>query len=353
MSADPLGNSNLSVDVSGNHAVTRDNGNDNDIKVDGDHHGHLDHLNVPLNVIATTQEIPNQSQLPSVVDINQSNLIFTNDGAIYVMVRPPDHGNIAVSVNQNLGVPSVLPPSTLQTSNPSIEYHPINPGMEVTPVHISATTFAAGPMNLFMPDEKRKDEVIVGSPSAFHHSQNHFLSNIDNHNKRIKYGPQEEMTSIQSPPSLLSHPTSRVYSLYLELDERNLSQFQCLARKQIEVFEASADDTIVSAQGRNRPILLGQVGIRCRHCHHLPPKHRKTGSVYFPTRLDGVYQTAQKMITNHLLQCCPVIPDETRKRLVFLKDQKSSDGGGKNYWAESVRKLSVVETRDGLSFAVL
>jgi hypothetical protein len=45
-----------------------------------------------------------------------------------------------------------------------------------------------------------------------------------------------------------------------------------------------------------------------------------------------------------------MIPEEIRKRLLFLKDQKSSDGGGKNYWADGIRSLGVMETRDGLAF---
>jgi len=47
-----------------------------------------------------------------------------------------------------------------------------------------------------------------------------------------------------------------------------------------------------------------------------------------------------------------MIPNEIRERLLFLKDQKSSDGGGKRYWANGVRTLGVIETPcDGLSLA--
>jgi hypothetical protein len=47
-----------------------------------------------------------------------------------------------------------------------------------------------------------------------------------------------------------------------------------------------------------------------------------------------------------------MIPPEIRERLLFLKDQKSSDGGGKRYWANGVRSLGVIETpADGLTFA--
>jgi len=139
--------------------------------------------------------------------------------------------------------------------------------------------------------------------------------------------------------------------LYTASDERNLSQYQCVARQQMEVFEATPDDAGNNAQGRNKPILTGQVGIRCRHCYKFTPKERKTGSVYYPNRLEGVYQTAQKMTVGHLIKHCPVIPEDIRERLIFLKNQKTSNGGGKRYWANGVRMLGVIETpNDGLAF---
>ena len=68
-------------------------------------------------------------------------------------------------------------------------------------------------------------------------------------------------------------------------------------------------------------------------------------------QLEGVYQTAQKMTVGHLCKHCTMIPEDIRERLVSLKDQKSSDGGGKRYWANGVRSLGVIETPcDGLCF---
>jgi hypothetical protein len=112
--------------------------------------------------------------------------------------------------------------------------------------------------------------------------------------KRVRHSEQPETLAQEQhqPPSAASvsgqwgnTSTGRSYPLFVEGDERNLSQYQCLARKQMEVFEATAEDAGNNAQGRNRPILPGQIGIRCRHCYKLPPKERKTGSVYFPNRV--------------------------------------------------------------------
>jgi hypothetical protein len=200
---------------------------------------------------------------------------------------------------------------------------------------------------------------VNGGPNS-NNNENHFKRKEDE-----SRGQEDFISSSKRMRSVLDnnqhHATAnlsssgdipgRAFLLYVEKDEGNLSHYQCLARKQMEVFEATSDDAGNNAQGRNRPILIGQIGIRCLHCAKLPPSERKTGSVYYPNRLEGIYQTAQKMTVGHLSKRCSMIPEEVRDRLLYLKDQKSSDGGGKRYWANSVRSLGVVETpRDGLTF---
>jgi hypothetical protein len=146
--------------------------------------------------------------------------------------------------------------------------------------------------------------------------------------------------------------TLRTVPIYAEWsDELCLSKFQCLARKQIEVFEANEEDVQTGARGRNNPIVLGQVGIRCRHCSNLPHQARTRGAIYYPTKLDRVYQTAVNMASIHLCNHCACIPKDTRDELLALKDQKCIAGGGKDYWAGGVRMLGIVETVEGLKFA--
>jgi hypothetical protein len=156
--------------------------------------------------------------------------------------------------------------------------------------------------------------------------------------------------AIDNPPTSSSAPFRRM-TLYLEQDKRNLSPYQRLARKQIELFEANEKDLEDNAQGRNRPICLRQVGIRCLHCGKQPAKERTKGSVFFPSRLVGVYQTAQNMASSHFAKDCKVIPKDIREDLlrIRLKDtklRKSSHGGGREYWASCLRVLGVVETPD-------
>jgi hypothetical protein len=80
-------------------------------------------------------------------------------------------------------------------------------------------------------------------------------------------------------------PDRPAIPLSMSCDDQSLSSYQCLVRQQVELFQATQQDIDANAQGRNRPIVLGQVGIRCRHCANLPPKARKSGAVYFPSKV--------------------------------------------------------------------
>ncbi|KAG7341035.1 hypothetical protein IV203_022986 [Nitzschia inconspicua] len=345
----------------------------------------------------------------TIAHIHPNNLIVAPDGAIYAMIKPPDnyqggtiphYQNLSLATplmsnnnnnnNNNNGNPSsvmILPngiavPSNTTTTGTLLPYTSVPTNSKINP-----------PGSI---DEQQLSALMTTTTgygvrtAARHHdaatsSVNDAITVINNHdnNKRVKtYHPpiptRTTTTTLLSPSTLPGgrnndnnndddddayHTlviTGRVYSLYRETDDdRNLSQYQCMARQQMQLFEATVEDTQRNAQGRNRAVRVGQVGIRCKHCFSKQQQQPttatttklKTGAVYFPTRLDGVYQTAQKMTVGHLIQHCPNIPDEIRKRLIFLKDQKSSDGGGKMYWSDGVRSLGVIETKHGLYFA--
>jgi hypothetical protein len=83
-------------------------------------------------------------------------------------------------------------------------------------------------------------------------------------------------------------PQRQAIPLYLDHDENCLTAYQCFLRKQIELFEAGKDELHGTAQGRNTPLHPGQVGIRCRHCAHLPKAARARGGVYYSRTVDGV-----------------------------------------------------------------
>jgi hypothetical protein len=139
--------------------------------------------------------------------------------------------------------------------------------------------------------------------------------------------------------------------LYTANDESFLSLYQCLVRKQIEVFAAEKCDVKSTAQGRNTPIRLGQVGIRCRHCSMLPPQHRTKASTYYPAKLLGVYQAAQNIAVTHLSGYCPLIPDSLKDTLIQLRlSNKATPGRGKLYWANSMKTHDLYESDGILKF---
>jgi hypothetical protein len=139
--------------------------------------------------------------------------------------------------------------------------------------------------------------------------------------------------------------------LYMPSDDDLLSDHQVLVRKQIEFFEAQVDDVNVVMPGRRKEIVLGQVGIRCRHCAGVPVHQRTKGSVYYPAKLKGLYQAAQNMAGSHLCESCENINPYLKTELRAYHDGKSSSGhGGKQYWADSATVFGVIETEEGLRF---
>jgi hypothetical protein len=157
----------------------------------------------------------------------------------------------------------------------------------------------------------------------------------------------------KAPPTVVeaNYDPGIVKDLSLPSDPENLSEYQCLLRQQIVLFAVSMPDIQCSAQGRNKPIMLGQVGVLCRHCAKIPPGMRPCGAVYFPAKLSGLYQASQNMAINHFSNNCQSIPETIRTKLLQLKERKSTVlGGGKHFWANGARVMGVVEHENQLRF---
>lgn len=128
--------------------------------------------------------------------------------------------------------------------------------------------------------------------------------------------------------------------------ERKLSDYQVLLRQQLEFFVAQHSDVDSSTQGRRKQVHLGQVGLRCRHCAHLPLRSRERGAVYYPAKLENVYQAAQNMASTHLMESCKNIDVSTRRELQELRDRKHTAMGGKTQWAEACQEMGLYEAED-------
>jgi hypothetical protein len=153
------------------------------------------------------------------------------------------------------------------------------------------------------------------------------------------------------PNGCVYHP--RAFPVSVESDKDCTSKYQAFLRQQLMYFETVPLDTQASAKGRNKPIKVGQVGIMCRHCRNVPPPKRPRGSVYYPQKLVGVYQSAQNMAKNHFAGSgCANAPSEVNDELHRLRaEQTSFYGGGQPYWAKSAAMAGIIETEDGLELA--
>ena len=155
--------------------------------------------------------------------------------------------------------------------------------------------------------------------------------------------PHPNQAYMPAPP-----PRSAGIPLALSCDDEQLSEYQMLVRKQLEVFEAQPEDVESNTQGRKKQVTLGQVGIRCQHCAGLPLRQRGRGAVYYPAKLNGVYQASQNMASSHLCESCQCIPPNLKSELRGLRDRRDTASGGKQYWADGARAMGLYETNDGL-----
>lgn len=157
---------------------------------------------------------------------------------------------------------------------------------------------------------------------------------------------------VSSPPppgaEKKQHPT---VDLYMRCDDELLSEHQILLRKQIEYFEAGPQEVQSITHGRRREIVLGQVGIRCKHCAQLPPRSRPKGAVYYPASLRALYQAAQNMAASHFTLSCERIGDDLKSQFQAFQGAKASAGhGGKKYWSDCAKAVGIVETETCLTF---
>jgi len=157
----------------------------------------------------------------------------------------------------------------------------------------------------------RRHEAASMSGGSQSHSQPAYGSAANCQDHQVSSTPQQEGSSSsessapQSHDKKLPQEESGRILVALSSDSGMLSEYQCYLRKQIYFFEAGISDLEASAQGRNKPIKLGQVGILCRHCSHLEQRSRTSGAVYFPSKLRYIYQASQNLAAKHF-KSCPV-----------------------------------------------
>ena len=102
--------------------------------------------------------------------------------------------------------------------------------------------------------------------------------------------------------------------------------------------------------GRNKPVSLGQVGIRCMHCRDDPVMERGQQAVSYPSLISGIYNSVQTMLRMHFDSCLAMPPD-IRRKIEQLRQSASSRGGRKQYWMDSAKRLGLIDTTHGIYFS--
>jgi len=140
--------------------------------------------------------------------------------------------------------------------------------------------------------------------------------------------------------------------LAMETDKDWLTPLHCFVRKHcVEVFTAVEEDVATPSKGKRKPIQVGQVGIRCPHCHRDPSSQsRERGSVYYPTSIASIYNATMNLLQRHLHNCSAV-PPEIMERYEMLKGDDARSGTSKKYWVQSAVSLGLVDTANGIRYS--
>mmetsp|Transcript_26031 Transcript_26031/g.36487 ORF Transcript_26031/g.36487 Transcript_26031/m.36487 type:complete len:727 (+) Transcript_26031:149-2329(+) len=141
--------------------------------------------------------------------------------------------------------------------------------------------------------------------------------------------------------------------LSMNSDKDWLTPLHCFVRRHcVQVFCATQQDVATPSKGKRKPIQVGQVGIRCPHCHSQPGGTRERGSVYYPTTISSIYNATMNLLQRHL-HSCSAVPEEIMKRYQTLKADDARSGTSKKYWVESALSLGLVDTPQGIRFSAL
>ena len=174
-----------------------------------------------------------------------------------------------------------------------------------------------------------------------------------------------------APPGspIASDPrTALVRDLASPEDDSCLSGLMCLLREQIEVFAATSADVSDRTSKRSKgaagggpsgaqsketvnspvPITLGRVGIRCKHCAHLPKSAKAKGAVSYPNSIRIMNQAVRNWQRYHF-GVCKEIPTAIMDRYDELKAGKRmhSSKASQEYWPRSCHRLGLVDGPDG------
>ena len=115
------------------------------------------------------------------------------------------------------------------------------------------------------------------------------------------------------------------HPLALAEDKDWLTPLHCFVRKHcVEVFTATEVDVQTPSKGKRKPVNIGQIGIRCPHCHAGSPQtdpNVERGSVYYPSSLGSIYNATMNLLQRHLHSC----PNVDQKIMDTFNELKKDD----------------------------
>lgn len=139
--------------------------------------------------------------------------------------------------------------------------------------------------------------------------------------------------------------------LSLPEDRISLSETLCIVRENVEVFIATEADVKAPAPGRKRPVIKGQVGLRCIHCRvamHQSEKVKR--AVCFPSSIKRIYRTVIDMKLDHF-KACRFVPIELKLKLEELRATNArSTGTTMQYFVQAARRMGMKDGGHGISF---
>eukprot|EP00542_Grammatophora_oceanica_P021207 CAMPEP_0194033836 /NCGR_PEP_ID=MMETSP0009_2-20130614/6352_1 /TAXON_ID=210454 /ORGANISM="Grammatophora oceanica, Strain CCMP 410" /LENGTH=829 /DNA_ID=CAMNT_0038674565 /DNA_START=372 /DNA_END=2861 /DNA_ORIENTATION=- len=165
-------------------------------------------------------------------------------------------------------------------------------------------------------------------------------------NPQSQMAPEHHQELLDESQFTITDPLS----LSMESDKDWLTPLHCFVRQHcVQVFCATAQDVATPSKGKRKPIQVGQVGIRCPHCHNAEG-NRERGSVYYPTTISSIYNATMNLLQRHLHSCSSV-PEDIMRKYQTLKSDDARSGTSKKYWVESALSLGLVDTPSGIRFS--
>ncbi len=224
-----------------------------------------------------------------------------------------------------------LPPQALMSKPSQITENPIHP-KDIHPKDGTGGDIEAANLLLNMggasSDKKSlADKAKVCSPSAASKPAN-------------KVSPSD---APQLQEEYLKNWVAGSVSLHTPEDDDVLSPLHCFMRRYcVEAFSAEPDDVATPRYGKSHgfKVEVGQVGIRCLHCKHLPQGKRAERAVCYPSSLRNIYHSIETWQRRHSLVCKHITPWVRKSIMELMESSKTRAGGRRQYWEDSARYVS-------------